>query len=49
MRSRYGSCLSYLLSEPYLIKPFRYERFEEALDKVVVRRKVIESGLAALQ
>ena len=29
----------------YLIKPFRYERFEEALDKVVVRRKVIESGL----
>ena len=33
----------------YLIKPFRYERFEEALDKVVVRRKVIESGLEFTQ
>ena len=33
----------------YLIKPFRYERFEEALDKVVVRRKVIASGLEFTQ
>lgn len=33
----------------YLIKPFRYERFEEALDKVVMRRKVIESGLEFTQ
>lgn len=33
----------------YLIKPFRYERFEEALDKVVVRRKIIESGLEFTQ
>ena len=33
----------------YLIKPFRYERFEEALDKVVVRRKVMESGLEFTQ
>ena len=33
----------------YLIKPFRYERFEEALDKVVVRRKVIECGLEFTQ
>lgn len=33
----------------YLIKPFRYERFEEALDKVVVRRKVVESGLEFTQ
>lgn len=33
----------------YLIKPFCYERFEEALDKVVVRRKVIESGMAFTQ
>lgn len=33
----------------YLIKPFRYERFEEALDKVVMRHKVMESGLAFTQ
>lgn len=33
----------------YLIKPFCYKRFEEALDKVVVRRKVIESGLEFTQ
>lgn len=33
----------------YLIKPFCYERFEEALDKVVVRRKVIESGMEFTQ
>ena len=33
----------------YLIKPFRYERFEEALAKVVVRRKDIESGLEFTQ
>lgn len=33
----------------YLIKPFRYERFEEALDKVVMRRKVMESGLEFTQ
>ena len=33
----------------YLIKPFRYERFEEAMDKVVLRRKVIESGLKFTQ
>ena len=33
----------------YLLKPFYYERFEEALDKAVVRRKVIESGMAFTQ
>ena len=33
----------------YLIKPFRYERFEEAMDKVVLRRKFIESGLKFTQ
>lgn len=33
----------------YLIKPFRYERFEEALDKVIVRRKAIERGLEFTQ
>lgn len=33
----------------YLLKPFCCERFEEALDKVVVRRKVIESGMAFTQ
>ena len=33
----------------YLIKPFRYERFEEAMDKIVLRRKVIESGLKFTQ
>lgn len=33
----------------YLIKPFRYERFEEALDKVVMRRKVMDSGLEFTQ
>ncbi len=33
----------------YLIKPFSYERFEEALDKVVMRRKVMASGMAFTQ
>lgn len=33
----------------YLLKPFCYERFEETLDKVVVRRKVIESGMEFTQ
>lgn len=33
----------------YLIKPFKYERFEEALDKVVLRRKVIEKGIEITQ
>lgn len=33
----------------YLIKPFRYERFEEAMDKIVLRRQVIESGLKFTQ
>lgn len=33
----------------YLIKPFRYERFEEAMDKIILRRKVIESGLKFTQ
>jgi len=33
----------------YLIKPFRYERFEQALDKVFLRRKVQESGLEFTQ
>lgn len=33
----------------YLIKPFRYERFEEALDKVLLRRKVQETGLEFTQ
>lgn len=33
----------------YLIKPFKYERFEEALDKVVLRRKVIEKGIEVTQ
>ena len=33
----------------YLIKPFRYVRLEEGLDNVVVRRKVIESGLEFTQ
>jgi response regulator of citrate/malate metabolism len=29
----------------YLIKPFRYERFEEVLDKVLACLKAIESEL----
>lgn len=33
----------------YLVKPFEYPRFEEALDKVVVRRKMMESGLEFTQ
>ncbi len=33
----------------YLVKPFRYERFAEALDKVVLRKKVIDSGLEFTQ
>lgn len=33
----------------YLIKPFKYERFEEALDKVVLRKKVIEKGIEITQ
>jgi len=33
----------------YLIKPFRYERFEEAMDKVLLRLKVQENGLEFTQ
>lgn len=33
----------------YLIKPFTYERFEEALDKVVLRHKVMEQGIEVTQ
>lgn len=33
----------------YLIKPFQYERFAEALDKYLVRRSVIHSGLSFTQ
>ena len=29
----------------YLVKPFLYERFEQALNKVVVRRKAMEKGM----
>lgn len=29
----------------YLVKPFRYERFAEAMDKFLVRRKVMKSGM----
>ena len=29
----------------YLIKPFQYERFAQALDKYLVRKKAIESGI----
>ena len=28
----------------YLIKPFQYERFAQALDKYMVRKKAIDSG-----
>ncbi len=33
----------------YLIKPFRYERFEEALDKVIMRHKMMENGMEFTQ
>lgn len=33
----------------YLIKPFRYERFGEALDKVLVRRRMLEKGVELTQ
>lgn len=33
----------------YLIKPFTYQRFEEALDKVVLRHKVMEQGIEVTQ
>lgn len=33
----------------YLIKPFQYERFAEALDKYLLRRSVIQSGLTFTQ
>ncbi len=29
----------------YLVKPFQYERFAQAMDKVVMRRKIVASGL----
>ncbi len=29
----------------YLVKLFRYERFAEAMDRVILRRKVVSSGL----
>ena len=33
----------------YLIKPFQYERFAQALDKYLVRKKAIESGVLFTQ
>lgn len=33
----------------YLIKPFQYERFAQALDKYLVRKKAIESGISFTQ
>lgn len=33
----------------YLIKPFQYERFAQALDKYLVRKKAIESGVSFTQ
>ncbi len=29
----------------YLVKPFQYERFAQAMDKVVMRRKIVASGM----
>ena len=33
----------------YLIKPFQYERFAQALDKYLVRKKALESGVSFTQ
>lgn len=33
----------------YLIKPFQYKRFAQALDKYLVRKKAIESGVSFTQ
>lgn len=33
----------------YLIKPFQYDRFAQALDKYLVRKKAIESGVSFTQ
>lgn len=33
----------------YLIKPFQYERFAQALDKYLVRKKAMESGVSFTQ
>lgn len=33
----------------YLIKPFRYERFEEALDKFLVKRALMKNGMEFTQ
>lgn len=33
----------------YLIKPFQYERFTEALDTFLLRRKIIENGITFTQ
>lgn len=33
----------------YLIKPFQYERFEEAMDKYLLRKKVMENGMEFTQ
>lgn len=33
----------------YLIKPFQYERFAQALDKYLVRKKAFESGVSFTQ
>lgn len=33
----------------YLIKPFQYERFAQALDKYLMRKKAIESGVSFTQ
>lgn len=33
----------------YLIKPFQYERFAQALDKYLIRKKAIESGVSFTQ
>ena len=36
-------------ADDYLIKPFQYERFAQALDKYLVRKKAIESGVSFTQ
>ena len=33
----------------YLLKPFQYERFAEAMDKYLLKKKIMESGLECTQ
>lgn len=33
----------------YLVKPFQYERFSQAIDKFLLRRKIMDSGMAFTQ